>query len=147
MKTIVALVDFSDVTAKVMKQSQEMADAFKAEVILLHAVPDVRVMMDLGVASPTVLESASEEKKEADYARLIKLRDSLASCGVKVSVHQLEDGNLESIFGECERLAADLIIVGAHHHSTLYNWLIGTCTTDVLGRAHCPVLVVPAEVG
>ncbi len=147
MKTIVALLDFSDVTPKVMTQSQEMARAFNANVILLHAVPDVPVVMDLGVASPTVRESASDLKKEADYARLIDLRDSLASSGVNVAVHQLEEGNLETIFAQCERLEADLIIVGAHHHSTLYNWLIGTCTTDVLKRAHCPVLVVPADVG
>ena len=147
MKTIVALVDFSDLTPKVMTQSQEMANAFNAKVILLHAVPQVPVMMDLGVASPTVREPASDLKKEADYNKLINLRDSLAGSGVDVSVHQLEDGNLESIFGQCERLDADLIIVGAHHHSTFYNWWVGTCTSDVLKRAHCPVLVVPSDVG
>ncbi len=145
MKTIIALVDFSDVTAKVVKQSREMAEAFQAKVILLHAVPDVPVIVDIGVVAPTLLETPSDLKKEEDYTKLINLRDSLASCGISVSVHQLEDGNMKSILGECERLNADLIIVGAHHHSALYHWWIGTCTADVLKRAHCPVLVVPAD--
>ena len=147
MKTIVALVDFSDVTAKVLKQSQEMAEAFKGKVILLHAVPDEPVLVDMGVLAPTVLEPASDPKREEDYTKLINLRNSLASSGVSVSVHQLEDGNLNGIFGQCEQLDADLIIVGAHHHGTFYNWLIGTCTAEVLKRAHCPVLVVPSDAG
>ena len=92
-----------------------------------------------------MLEPASDNQKEADYTKLTNLRNALASGGVNVSVNQLEDGNLEGIFAQCERLGAELIIVGAHHHSSLYNWWIGTCTNDVLKRAHCPVLVVPAD--
>jgi nucleotide-binding universal stress UspA family protein len=145
MKTIVALIDFSDVTHKVIQQSEAMAKAFQAKVILLHAVPDVPVLMDMGIVSPTVLEPASDDQKELDYTKLTNLRNALASGGVNVSVNQLEDGNLEGLFEQCERLSADLIIVGAHHHSSLYNWWVGTCTNDVLKRAHCPVLVVPAD--
>ncbi len=145
MKTIVALVDFSDVTAKVIQQCQEMAQAFQAKVILVHAVPEMPVMLDLGIVSPTVLEPATEKKKESDYTKLINLRDALASGGISVSVHQLEDGDLQGIYDECARLEADLIIVGAHHHSSLFNWWVGTCTTGVLKRARCPVLVVPSD--
>lgn len=145
MKTIATLVDFSDVTAKVMTETEAMAKAFNARVVLLHSVSDVPVVVDLGVASPTIMMAASDQKKEADFARLLDLRDSLARSGVDVSVQQLEDGQSESILAVSRQLHADFIIVGAHRHSGFFKWLIGTCTTEVLNRAHCPVLVVPAD--
>lgn len=145
MKTIVALVDFSDVTASVIDQSQQMAKAFGAQVVILHAVAKEAVVLDFGVASPTVLQAPSAKKIEADYQKLIELRDGLAHSGATVSVCQLEDAGVEELLGQCQSLAADLIIVGAHHHGALYNWFVGSNTRDVLQQAGCPVLVVPAS--
>ena len=145
IKTIVTLVDLSDVTPKVIQQSEAMATAFHARLILLHAVPEVPVVIDLGIIAPTVLEAPSDQRKEADYQKLLGLRDALAAAGIEVNVAQLEDGQVEKIFPRCELLEADLIIMGAHHHRALYQWLIGTRTAEMLQRAHCPVLVVPAD--
>jgi len=145
MKTIAALVDFSDVTTKVMKETEAMAKALNARVILLHSVPKEPVVIDLGLLSPTVTETANDRKKEADYAKLLDLRDLLAGSGVDVSVQQLADGESQTILAQCDQIKADMIIVGAHHHSGFYKWLIGTCTTQVLHRSRCPVLVVPAD--
>ena len=143
MKTIVALVDFSDVTPKVMEQSQKLAKAFDARVVLLHTVPSEPVVMELGVVSPTVLVTPSERRIEADYDKLLDLRDSLAVSGVNVSAQQLEDGSVKNILEESQRLHADLIVVGSHHHNALYNLLVGSFTGSVLKAATCPVLVVP----
>ena len=143
MKTIVTLVDFSAVTARVIDQSQQMAKAFGAQIVILHAVPKQAVVLDLGVASPTVLQAPSAKKIEADYEKLVELRDGLASSGAAVSVCQLEEASVENLLGECQRLAADLIIVGAHHHGALYNWFVGGFTRDLLQQTVCPVLVVP----
>ena len=144
MKTIVALVDFSDVTSLVMEQARQMAKAFQAEVIILHWVPGQPVVIDLGVGSPTVVQSPSERKIEDHYNQLLDLRDSLAADGVEVSAHQLEEGSVTAVLAESLRRNADLIIVGEHHHSALYQLFVGTFTSDVLQRTHCPVLVVPA---
>lgn len=147
MNNIVALVDFSDVTPLVMKQARKMAKAFEAKVIILHGVPSQPVVMDLGLASPTVSQTPSEKRIEADYDQLLDLRDALATEGVEVAAHQLEEGSVDAVLEESLRLDADLIIVGAHHHSALYQMFVGTFTGDVLRRAHCPVLVVPAPGG
>ena len=144
MKTIVALVDFSDVTDQVVEQARQMAEAFQAQIILLHAVPPEPVVLELGLASPTVLQAPGEKRIEADYDRLLDLRDSMVAAGVKVTAHQLEEVSAAKILDESRKLNADLLIVGSHHHSALYHLFVGTFTGDVLSRAHCPVLVVPA---
>ena len=44
MKTIVALVDFSDVTSRLMEQVTKVAIPFDARVTLLHVVPEGLVL-------------------------------------------------------------------------------------------------------
>ena len=84
MKTIVALVDLSEDAFKVLKQVHQMAAAFGSRVVLLHVVPPQPVVMDLGIASPTVMETPSPEAVEADGARLQELQDSLSKFGISV---------------------------------------------------------------
>jgi nucleotide-binding universal stress UspA family protein len=146
MKTIVVLTDLSDLTFKVLKQAHELAKAFGSQVIILHVVTKEPVVFDVGLASPTILQTPSKETLEKHYAQLMELRDSLSKFGVNASVKQLEDASVESVLAETTRLGADLIILGSHHHSTLYRMLVGTVTDDVLKHAHCPVLVVPGDV-
>lgn len=145
MKTIVALVDFSDVAAKVLEQAAEQAKAFDARVILLHVVPKEPVVMGFGLASPMVMEAPTELVIGTDLKKLELLRDSLVASGVNVLMEQLTEGTVERLLEECRMWQADLIVIGSHHHSTVYNWFIGTFTADVLKSASCPVLVVPAK--
>jgi nucleotide-binding universal stress UspA family protein len=57
----------------------------------------------------------------------------------------MPDATVESIVAEAQRLNADMIVVGSHHHGALYNLVVGSVTGDVLKRAKCPVLVVPND--
>ncbi len=145
MKKIVALVDFSDVTLKVLQHALTMAQAFNSQVVILHGLQKEPVVVDLGLASPTVFRNPSAESIEADREKLANLSEPLERAGVTVSVQQLPDATAASIVEEAERLGVDLVIVGAHHHSTLYNLFVGSMTGDIVKRAHCPVLVVPNE--
>jgi len=144
MKTIVALVDFSDVTTRVVEQSTVLAAAFESRLILLHVVPEQPAVLELGLASPTVLQKPSERKIEADYNNLLDIRDSLAKSGTNVQVQQLEQGGVKKVLEQCRTFETSLIVMGSHHHNALYHLLVGTFTDDVLKRATCPVMVVPA---
>lgn len=145
MKTIVALVDLSDLSFKVLTQAHALARAFDSQVIILHVVGPERVVVDVALVSPTLMLDPSSELLEQDYAQLLEMRDSLLKSGVNASIRQLERGSVETVLAETRKLDADLIILGSHYHSTLYKLLVGSVTDDVLKRAHCPVLVVPAD--
>jgi len=146
MKTIIALVDFSDVTARVVEQATLHARTHGARLILVHVVPAEPAVVEFGIASPTLLQPPSERRIEKDYEQLLNLRDSLAGSGVQVSAQQLEQADTGKVMDLCHTLGADLIVVGSHHHGTLYQFFIGTYTADVLKKANCPVLVVPPVV-
>lgn len=143
MKTIIALVDFSDVTQRVLEQATMHARAYGARLILVHVVPAEPAVVEFGIASPTLLQPPSERRIEKDYDQLLNLQSSLADSGVSVSAQQLEQADVEKVVALCHSLEADLIVVGTHHHGALYQFFIGTYTADILKKAHCPVLVVP----
>lgn len=145
MKTIVALVDLSDLTFKVLKQAHTLAKAFDSQVIILHAVPKEPTVVDVGLVAQTILQDPSPKVIEQHHAQLLEMRDSLVKFGVDTTVQQLPGASVDAVLEETKKLQADLIILGSHHHSTIYNLLIGSVTDDVLKRAHCPVLVVPSD--
>ena len=144
MKTIVALVDLSDLTFKVLKQAHALATAFHSEVIILHVKAKVPVVVDVGLAAPVVMQDPSPAAAQQQSEQLLEMRDSLIKFGVRASVDQLADASVEAVLAETKRCHADLIILGSHH-STIYHLLVGSVTADVLKHAHCPVLVVPSD--
>ena len=143
MKTIVALVDFSDVTFKVLKQAHLLASAFGSKVMILHVVPPEPVVMDFGVA-PTVMREPSPEAVKEDANRLRELEESLTKHGVQATAQQVHGTTLESLLEECEKSHPEMIIVGSHRHGAFYNLVVGSVTAGVLKSAKCPVLVVPS---
>jgi nucleotide-binding universal stress UspA family protein len=145
MKTIVALVDLSDLTFKVLKEAHALATAFNSEVIILHVVAKEPVVVDVGLISPVIMQEPSRELVQKHYEQLLEMRDSLIKFGVRASVQQLEGASVDTVLAETRKQNADLIILGSHHHSTIYDLLVGSVTNDVLKRAHCPVLVVPSD--
>lgn len=144
MKTVLALVDFSDVTASVLRQAQDLAKAYAGRVIIMHVLKLEPVVVDVGLASPTVLRPPTEAVIQAGKATLEGFRASMEGTGITVTTEQLPDATMAKILEESGRLGADIIVVGSHHHSALYDLFIGSFTHDLLKLATCPVLVVPA---
>lgn len=142
MKTIVALVDFSEVAQNVLKHVQALAKAFKSRVTILNAMPDRTAVVDVGLASPTVTQNPTEEELQADMARLQKLTEPLNASGLAVHLKQFHRTTVDRVVEEALSSGADLIVVGSHHHNSFYNLLVGSVTDLVLKRAKCPVLVV-----
>lgn len=145
MKNIVALVDLSDLTFKILKHAHTLAKAFNSHVIICHVAEREPVVVDVGIASPVIMQQPSQAKLEKHYAQLLEARDSLVKFGVSAIVEQLECVSVDKVLEQTKKWQADLIILGSHHHSTFYNLMVGSVTDNVLRRAYCPVLVVPGD--
>lgn len=144
MHTIVTLIDFSDLTPFVLAQSELFSKALNSKLILVHVVPKDHVVVDFGIISPVIPQAPRPESIAMHYDSLKALADGLTKKGVDVLVEQLVDADISKVLEACGNWTADLVIVGSHHHGALYNWFMGSFTSDVLKHAHCPVLVVPA---
>ena len=146
MKIIVALVDFTHVTTEILRLAGTFAKAMGIRVILLHVVPPEPVVATLGGEAPAIPEPPSPEEVELEKARLQGLLTSLTRAGVNASALQFEGPVVETVVEETEKLNADLIIMGSHHHNAFYKLFIGSVTADLLKRLTFQVLIVPADV-
>lgn len=147
MKTIVALVDFSDASSKVLKYAHTLATALGSQVILLHIVPPEVPVALYGAEVPPIPIDPTPATLQSNQKKLDELLHTLTQTGVGAMALQLRGPVAETVEAEISRLNADLVIMASHHHSALYNLFIGSTTADVLKRASFPVLVIPCDPG
>lgn len=146
MKTIVAAVDFSDLTHAVIDAAQDLACAFDGEVVLFHAAPEADpwalAAMDgraaVGMPSPTW----EREQLHHCQQRLDTLEATMAERGVKVRTHLTDAVRRRSICDALEQLAPEFVVIGSHRHGALYDLLGPGICSRIVRRAKCPVVVV-----
>lgn len=146
MKTIVALVDLTDASAKVLSYTQTLASALGSQVVLLHVVPFEFPIAPYGAEIPPIPIEPSPATIQENQARMDDLLHSFTQSGVSATGLQSKGPVAATVLAESSRLHADLVIMGSHHHSALYNFFLGSTAADVLKRASFPVLVVPCDV-
>ncbi len=84
--------------------------------------------------------------RELDAARahLDRVQEEAAASGVACETEATQAAQLhEEIISQAERVQADLIIMGRRSRHGLARLMLGDVTAQVIGHAHCNVLVVP----
>jgi nucleotide-binding universal stress UspA family protein len=138
MKTILALIDFSDVSAKILDQAQALAQAFSGGVVLLHIVPPEPLVVDFEppAVPPDVFQSRQQD--------LFALRRRLAAQDIQVTAQVVGGPLQETMMAQIDLFDPDVILMGSHGHGALYHLFAGSLTAAVIQHAGRPVLVIPS---
>jgi len=111
--------------------------------ILFFAVIDSPTMLHLIESRPSHTgEEGFRDNVVADAKVLLKrLVDLAAESGVRATGHAVVSERVDrEVTREAAERDADLIIVDAEAHSTLWRLLFGASAEEILHRAPCPVL-------
>ena len=128
--------DGSPTADQAFRMALEMAGKYGAE---LHAVSVVR----LPEFGEDVEISAMVDAGREHYDKLgQRLRDEAGRQQLTVHFHTLVGHPAEQVVGEAQKIGADLIVLGHRGKSLIERWLTGSTTKQVMGYAHCAVLVV-----
>lgn len=145
MKTVLAPVDLSAVTVRVLRMACELAETGRGRVVVLHVVQPPPVIMsdayafDAGqMAALLATAERVAARKLAAFARACRKRVP------EVETDQRTGQPVAVILDRAAALKADYIVLGSHGHGAVYDLLMGSTTQGVLRKARCPVLVVPA---
>ena len=143
MKTILAPVDFSNVTSRVVAQAGELAKALAGTVELFHSIaPPVNVVTyDMPVES---FAKEIEFAQEQALKKLSELKRSLDAQDISCTTKFTQGHAVTTILEEARNLPAAFIVMGSHGHGAFYELLAGSTTHGVLHRAPCPVVVLPS---
>lgn len=144
IETILVPVDFSDVTAEVVRYASEMAKSFGSRIILLHISEPEPDFVGYE-AGPQAVRTTVARDYRTEHQQLDELKHSITGTGLDVLALHIQGSLAEKIVQEARDHHAGLIVVGTHGHGAFYNLLVGSVTASLLKHAPCPVMVVPAS--
>jgi len=142
MKTILAPVDFSEVTERVVEEAVRLAAAFGGYVFLLHVSRPPAAVFDYPIDVGMVADVTAAIEKSADE-QLAILAGQLQSRGTAVQSLRVNGWPTTDILEQAKTLRADYIVLGSHGHTAFYDLVAGSTASAVIRKSLCPVLIVP----
>jgi nucleotide-binding universal stress UspA family protein len=144
VKTILAAIDFSEVTEHVVGRSALLAEALGSRLWLVHvAAPDPDFAgYDAG---PDVVRDQVAKHLREEHRALQTMAEELRGRGIDTTALLVQGATVATILQEATKLEADLIVVGSHGRGAISRALLGSTSEGVLHKAVVPVLIVPTR--
>jgi len=139
---ILVAVDLSPASEKVVAAAGRVARLTGAKVYILHTAepePDF-VGYDAG---PEVVRTQVANEYRREHRDVQALADRLRADGLDATALLIQGPTVETALREADHLDAELIVVGTHGHSAVYDVLIGSYSAGIIRKSKRPVLVVP----
>jgi manganese transport protein len=131
---VAAALDFGDADAEVLSRAASLAASAKCPLLLIHVVESAGALA-LG-------RDIGDAESRADLERLKRYAVDLGKYDVDVEV-ELGFGSPVRVLPEMvERHGVELLVVGAHGHHGVTDWLYGSTIHELRHRLNISVLVV-----
>lgn len=143
-KTVVVPLDGSQLAEQAIPYARSIAEAYKANVILLRMVEPMHAQ--LAVPEPGLFSDKLAERFHGvaeSYLKANALR--LASKGLIVSTQVRRGSPADEIIRVAGNDPSAVVVMTTRGKSAIATWLLGSVTTKVLHRGSCDVIVVPIE--
>jgi len=142
---ILACIDFSPLSERVVAEASVLARAASAPLVLL-AIDRTEPALASGGVAPPGGHRVPPEDTAAHRAELDRIAAAARASGLDVQVeHRLTHAEIpDAILHAATELIATHLVVGSHGHGKLHELVVGSVTQAVIRRARIPVVVVPA---
>lgn len=142
MKNIIVTLDFEEHNTVLMDKAVELAKKFGSKVWLIHIAMEVPDFVGYRVGPQYIRDSRAEELR-TEHRMLQSYSEKIRKMDVECEGLLISGATVEAILAEAEKLKADLIVIGSHEHSFLFEALLGSTTSLLVKKSRIPLLVVP----
>jgi nucleotide-binding universal stress UspA family protein len=142
IKRIFHASDFSRASRPAFRLAQQLAKAFRAELIVFHAYQVVAPLAGEGPLPPRLFQEMAVSAREGARRRLDRLVRPARRGRMEVSTLLVEGPAAPSIVRAAKRKRAGLIVLGTHGRTGVRRMLLGSVAERVVRTAACPVLTV-----
>ena len=143
VKTILAPIDFSPASHRVIASAVELARRLRGRVVLLHAVE--RPVIRAGLRLIHLRVSAFTQALEAGARQhLLRVQRDLVKRRTSVETRCVTGAVVPAILAAAQQLGANYLILGSHGHNAGSQRVVGGTAAGVVHSAICPVVIVPA---
>ena len=154
-KKIVYATDLSVNAAQAFRHAVSLARKYRADIYLLHVLPDV----ESAVVNYVSTVMGKDQLAELELAHKEEVKDMIRKRLHEFAKQELGDhpedverlkeievhhGNpVANILEMADRIDADLIVLGSHGKGALKYAFLGSVAEKVLNKSHRPMLIVP----
>jgi nucleotide-binding universal stress UspA family protein len=142
---MLAAVDLSPASSRVVSACRRLAGPCGADVILLHVLPRDPDQPDDDLGSE-ISDTQLAAERPAIRAALNAHAEALGGDGISVRVLVARGSTVELVLRQVGETDAQMLVIGSHGHGSLYDIVVGSTSLGILRAAAVPVLVVPARV-
>jgi len=144
MKNIIVAVDIEKKEEYLVEKGIEMAKTYQAKLWIIHAsAPDPDfVGYEAGpqsVRDERARTLFTENKILNDYADLAKRK------GVDATGLLIQGPTTELILEECDKLKADLLILGHRKHGFIQRIIRGSIAGGIMENTKIPLMIIPLD--
>jgi nucleotide-binding universal stress UspA family protein len=143
VERIVVPVDFSEHAELALSYAMHLAEAYGAQLDVLHVVDEV-VYPDFYPPIVPSGGSITEELRDQALQKMKGLLSAFEGAEAKAAVHVRAGRAAPEIADFAEDQAADLLVIASHGLTGISHVLLGSVTEMLIRRAPCPVLTVKA---
>lgn len=141
-KNILTLVDFSPICESVVEKAKELAKFYDAKCWLIHVAAPHPDFVGYGVGPQYIRDSRAEELKE-EHTKLEVYMEQIEKEGVDCEMLLIQGETNTVIESEIKKLAIDMVVLGSHGHSKLYDLMVGSVCEYTLRHATVPLVIIP----
>lgn len=142
---IICPIDFSKNADASLQVALPIADANKAEVHLLHVIPqmyyyDWNMTGMYNLISDEMLEQSKYDVTNKMKVLVYELKNKYPSIQFDFTILSLADA-ADGILETAKKINADLIVMGSHGRKGWDRLLMGSVAESVMRHSTCPVLI------
>jgi nucleotide-binding universal stress UspA family protein/CHAD domain-containing protein len=141
VKTVLAPIDFSRVSRRVIHAAIELARLLQARVVLLHAVPPSAGTKPVPPEDDPVRLARALERVARQH--LTRWQRELARGRIAVAARCSPGEPVPAILRAAGELRANYIVLGSHGRQPPGPRILGGTSSGVIAGASCPVVVIP----
>ena len=141
IRKVLCPVDFSEASEHALRYALAFAQAYDAELEILHVV-EVPFLPSYATAGVPDLSLPVERIQQRCTDRMDELTAKYAEWHAKTSGRVIVGAPFLEIIREAKKEHCDLIVMGTHGRSGLQHMLIGSVAEKVVRKSPCPVLTV-----
>jgi len=142
MKNFLVALDMKPSDALLLDQTAFLAEKCGAKIWMVHvASPDPDfVGFEMG---PKYIRDFVADELRAEHRQLQGYAETLQSRSLEAEGLLIQGPTIDMIEAEIQKLNIDLLVLGSHKHSFLYETFIGTTAMKIIREISIPMMIVP----
>lgn len=142
MKNILVAVDLDDSAQLLVEKAADQAEKFGSKVWVLH-IADPEPDFVGNKVGPQYIRDLRVKELVHEHQLVRKYTDYLKTKNIDADGLLIAGATVQLILEEIEKLNIDLVIIGHHQHSLMYQIFTGSTHSAVVKKSKVPVLIVP----